>query len=109
MIRPLKLKHFEVVSARIMYDIDWDVCSHEKHAQAVVKVLVQGRESHEVADGYSPETALLKALCKALRPHFPFVAKLMADPHSKRLPSSEREIAQVIDDVISAEFAQAVA
>ena len=102
-ISPLKLTNFEIVGAKIFYLVDWGEEPIGKNAEATLKVIVKGKQYHVVAEGYHPLTAFFNALRNALMIDF----SLVISPNMTICPesslSTELEIAQCLDDLISGE------
>lgn len=58
---------------------------------AIVKIQVNNKEEHTVADGDGPFDALMKALIKALVPHFPQVEKIRLTSYKSKVMNISKE------------------
>ena len=79
-------RHFDQVKYHVEVDADKDC---EVVTEATVKVLVAGKERHEVAEGDGPVNALDAALRKALNGTFPGLREMRLVDYKVRVVNSE--------------------
>jgi len=68
--------------------------------EAIVKLSVDGKQAHTVAEGYGPVDSLHGALCAALRPHYPQVDDLHLVDYKVRVVNTSAETAAKVRVVI---------
>ncbi|MBN1436925.1 MAG: citramalate synthase [Sedimentisphaerales bacterium] len=72
----------------------------ESVSEATVKILINGKVEHRVAEGHGPVNALDLALRKALTPHFPIVQDMQLMDYRVRVVNSKNATAAKVRVVI---------
>ncbi len=69
-------------------------------SEAIVKVMVNGKTEHHVAEAFGPVNALDAALRKALEPHYPAIRKMQLMDYRVRVVNSRQATAAKVRVVI---------
>jgi 2-isopropylmalate synthase len=91
---------------RKLWELDHYRCVISKHGankagtEATVKLAVGGKSAHTVAEGDGPVDSLRKALCAALRSHYPAVDSLHLVDYKVRVVNTAAETAAKVRVVI---------
>ncbi len=91
---------------RSLWDLDHYRCvilksdGDSPNTEAIVKLRVDGKQRHTVAEGDGPFDSLYDALCHALRPHYPSVDELHLMDYKVRVVNTAAETAARVRVVI---------